>query len=342
MSVMIGVDVGGTKVTAGPVDESGRIVAPTIYEPSVVADTQAFIEGLTATLRRALDAFDSFDPGAMGLACAGTVDAARRLVVKSPNLPLDRVPLAELLAGSLGVEVILENDVNAAVLAETAVGASVGFRHVVMVALGTGVGGGLVLDGRLYRGSGGGAGELGHMIVCGGGEPCNCGARGCLEMYASGRALARYGLERAGSEKDDPAGTLAELVAEGVLDGRRVGDLAHRGYPGALAAAHELAHWLGRGLTGLTNAFNPEIIVVGGGVAELGEIILEPARRYVRDKAMEPNGSGVRNVRAALGNSAGIVGAGLSAWEAYGGMDPLAAARAGGAAEPGTSPPGRA
>lgn len=316
MSVVIGVDVGGTKVTAGPVDSSGRILASPMHEPSITTDTDSFVRGLRETLRRALEEFAFLDPVAVGLACAGTVDAARRLVVTSPNLPLHRVPLAELLGASLGVEVVLENDVNAAVLAEVTVGAAAGLRHVVMLTLGTGVGGGLLLDGRLYRGAGGGAGELGHIIVSGGGELCGCGARGCLEMYASGRALARYAEERAGSDLEDPEGVLARLSVQNALDGESVGRLAREGYPGAVSAAHELAHWLGRGLVSITNVFNPEMIVVGGGVADLDELVLGPAREYVHKTAMAPNKDEVRVVRAALSNTAGIVGAGLAAWEA--------------------------
>jgi glucokinase len=319
MSVVIGVDVGGTKVAAAPVDRCGRILAEPLVEPSIVTDTVAFVRGLQATLSKALDVFASFEPVAVGLACAGTVDAERRMVVLSPNLPLVRVPLAELLTPSLGVGVVLENDVNAAVLAEATAGAAAGLRQVVMLTLGTGVGGGLLLDGRVYRGVGGGAAELGHTIVCGGGESCLCGARGCLEMYASGRALTRFAEARAGTDAGDPDGLLARMSARGTLDGRTVGRLASRGYPGALAAAQELSLWLGRGLVSLVNTFNPEMIVVGGGVADLGEIVLGPAREYMRLHAMAPNRDQVRVVPARLGNSAGLVGAALSAWEALSG-----------------------
>lgn len=318
MTVVIGVDVGGTKVTAGPVDRHGKIVADPIREPSVVSDTGAFVTALTVTLRRALAAFADLAPVGIGLACAGTVDEQGRMVISSPNLPLEKVPLAALLAEALGVEVVLENDVNAAVVAEVAVGAAQGLRHVAMLALGTGVGGGLVLDGRLYRGFGGGAGELGHITVCGGGELCRCGARGCLEMYASGRALARFAAERAGRPAADPTGVLARLQQRGALNGRVVGKLVTRGYPGALEAARELSTWLGRGLLSLVNAFNPEMIVVGGGVSDLGEVILGPARDYVTRTAMAPNREQVQVVRAVLGNEAGLVGGALTAWQICG------------------------
>ncbi|MCL5736083.1 MAG: ROK family protein [Actinobacteria bacterium] len=318
MSVVLGVDVGGTKVAVGPVDASGAILAPLLQEPSVVSDTESFVDGLVETLRGAIGQFGSFEPKAIGLACAGTVDEARRLVVTSPNLPLRRVPLAESLQASLGLQIVLENDANAALLAEATVGVAAGLRDVILLTLGTGVGGGILINGRLYRGVGGGAGELGHTVVCGGGELCRCGARGCLEMYASGRALARFADERAGSEVEDPDRVLARMSERHRLDGRTVGRLATRGYPGALSAARELAIWLGRGLVSLVNAFNPEMIVIGGGVADLGEILLEPARGYVREKAMSPNKDQVQIVQASLGNSAGMVGAGLVAWEVCG------------------------
>lgn len=316
MTVVIGVDVGGTKTAIGPVDAAGRLVAEPIQVPTVTTNTEAFITGMTASLRRAIETHQAHEPAVIGLACAGTIDAARRTVVSSPNLPLKRVPLADILSASMGMPVILENDVNAALLAESTVGVARGVDHVVMLALGTGVGGALLLDGRLYRGSGGGAGELGHIIVCGGGEPCRCGARGCLEMYASGRALVRYAESRAGSEIDDPDYRLNNLLIDDRLDGKAVGLLVEEGYPGALAAAHELAVWLGRGLVCLTNIFNPEMIVVGGGVSDLGDAILAPARRYMRAHAMPPNREQAGVVQAGLGNSAGLVGAALIAWKA--------------------------
>jgi len=184
-----------------------------------------------------------------------------------------------------------------------------------MLTLGTGVGGGVVLDGRLYHGFGGGAAELGHTIVCAGGELCACGARGCLEMYASGKALQRFASARAGSETEDPLGSLVGLVEEGRLDGKAVSRLARGGYPGALAAVRELGEWLGVGLVSMTNIFNPEIIVVGGGVSSLGELILGPARALLGRTAMLPNREQVRVVQAVLGNDAGLVGGGLAAWE---------------------------
>lgn len=311
---VLGCDVGGTKVVVGPVDRQGRLLAPPRKETTVTDTTQSFVAGITATMRRALEEFSDFNPQAIGLACAGTVDVQRGMVITSPNLPLREVPLGDTLRDALGMPVILDNDGNAAVLGEAVAGAAAGHRHVIMLTLGTGVGGGLLLDGRIYRGAGGGAGELGHIIVCPDGEPCQCGARGCLEMYASGRALVRFAADRAGDRMTDPLGTLASLLQEAKLDGVAVGELVNTGYPGALAAVQELAQWLGIGLVSLANIFNPEVIVLGGGVSDLGDLVIEPARKILHATAMAPNRDQALIVRAMLGNLAGLVGAGLEAW----------------------------
>ena len=329
---VLGVDVGGTKVAAGPVDRAGGLLATPLVESSQASDTASFLLGLETTLRRALTEFADFGPRAIGLACAGTVDSSRGLVVTSPNLPLEEVPLAAILGEALGVPVILENDANAALLGEAVTGAAAGLRHVVMLTLGTGVGGGLFLDGRLFRGAGGGAGELGHTIVRAEGHLCRCGARGCLEMYASGSALVRYAVARAGNHALDPGDALLGLQEGGKLTGAAVTRLAREGHPGALEAVRELAGWLGIGLVNVTNIFNPEMIVVGGGVGELGGMLLEPAREVVRRTAITPNRDQARVAPARLGNRAGLVGGGLAAWEVLGGEGSPDIAAAGGAA----------
>jgi glucokinase len=316
MISVLGVDVGGTKVAAAPVDRTGTSLAPPLVEPSDASSAEAFLSALQATLRRALEAFKESAPGAVGLACAGTVDVLQGMVVTSPNLPLVEVPLVRLLEEALRIPVALENDANAAVRAENAAGAALGLRHVVMLTLGTGVGGGLLLDGKVYRGAGGGAGELGHTVVLAGGLPCRCGTRGCLEMYASGPALVRYASARVRDQEADPEGALLALRENGELTGGAVARLALQGHPGALEAAKQLAGWLGIGLVSISNALNPEMIVVGGGVGELGELLLGPAREYLRENAMAPGKDRVQLAAAKLGNQAGLIGAGLVAWDA--------------------------
>ena len=321
MTSVLGVDIGGTKIAVAPVDRLGGQLAPPIVTLSQKADVNSLLLGLEAVLRRALADFAQFEPVAIGIACAGTVDSARTEVIASPNLPLVHVPIGSILQERLQVPVVLENDANAAVLGEAVAGAAVGFKDVVMIALGTGIGGGLFLDGKLYRGANGGAGELGHIVVQQGGLLCNCGNRGCLEMYASGPALARYANDCAGDAERDPDGALMGLRERGELSGGAVTRLARAGHPGALQAVRQLSEALGAGLITLTNAFDPAMIVVGGGVSDLGELLLEPARRMVRASAMPPGRDAVQIVQAKLGNTAGLVGVGLSAWE-FAGLQP--------------------
>lgn len=315
MASVLGLDVGGTKIAMGPVDRTGTQLAASLVEPTRTRDREAFLRGLVATVRRGLERFSEFAPCAIGFACAGTVDSARGVLVASPHLPLSDFPLGAYLEENLRLPVFIENDVNAAVRSEVIAGAAKGLRDVVMLAVGTGVGGGLWLGGRLYRGAGGGAGELGHMVVRAGGLPCACGGHGCLEVYASGRALVRYAAARAGDAVSDPQRALAKLEEEGKLTGPAVAQLAAAGHPGALEAVAELSRWLGVGLINLTDIFDPEMIVVGGGVAELGELLLAPARDLVRRYALPPGGRQVRITIAELGNEAGLVGGALAAWE---------------------------
>lgn len=318
MTSVLGVDVGGTKVAVAPVDRDGNELAPALVEPTCTEDQAGFLAGLEASLRHALMQFEGFTPRAIGVACAGTVDSERGLVMASPNLPLSDAPVAGVLQDALGLPVVLEHDVNGAVFAEATVGVAAGLRHVVMLALGTGVGGGLWLEGRVYRGAHGGAGELGHMIVRPGGLPCPCGSHGCLEVYASGRALVRYAAARAGDKSSDLSGELTTLQEQGRLTGGAITRLAQAGDRGALDAVHELSRWLGVGLVNVTNTFDPEMIVVGGGVGELGELLLEPARAMVRELAMLPGRDRVRIASARLGNHAGLVGGALAAWQKLG------------------------
>jgi len=262
--------------------------------------------------------FAEHDPMAVGVACAGNIDSETGVVFSARHLPLADFPLASYLEEALRLPVYVDNDVNAAICAEVVSGVAQGLAEVVMLTLGTGVGGGLWLGGRLYRGASGGAGELGHMVVRAGGLPCACGGHGCLEVYASGRALVRYAATRAGDPVSDPQGVLAGLQEAGRLTGPEVTRLAAQGYPGALEAVGELSRWLGVGLINITDIFDPEMIVVGGGVAEAGELLLEPARELVRRHALPPGRDRVRIESARLGNEAGLVGAALEAWRRAG------------------------
>jgi glucokinase len=313
---MVGFDVGGTKVAAGRVSRDGRLSGESRVVASGARDVAAVVESIVETgegvMRDAASAGENVV--GVGIGCAGTVDLRRGLVVTSPNLPLTDAPLAALVGDRLGLPVFLDNDANVAAWAEVQVGAARGCRHVVMLALGTGVGGGLVLDGRLYRGATGAAGEIGHMIIVAGGEPCRCGARGCLEAYASGRALERIARRLVDDLPATEASALRAAGEQGTLTGKAVGDLALSGDPAALFAVDEVGRWLGIGLSNMVNIFNPDMIVVGGGLGDLGELLLAPARAALGATGLVPGKDTVRVTSALLGNDAGMLGAGLLAW----------------------------
>lgn len=310
MNGVIGVDIGGTKTAAARVDREGHLVGDVNMVPTPVGTEEAFLQTLVELLEK--EVRDNGRPEAVGLGCAGTVDRRSGRVVVSPNLPLRDTCLVGRVQDSLDIPTFLDNDANVAALAEVRIGVAAGAEHMVMVTLGTGVGGGLVLNGDVYRGATGAAGEIGHTVVRAGGEPCRCGGRGCLEAYASGTALLRIAgdLVKAGEE-----GPLADLVHRGELDGQEVGRLAREGDPAALQAVEEVGRWLGTGLVGLTNLLEPEIIVVGGGLVGLGHMLLDPAREVLAEGALSPAREGVAVKCAQLGSDAGILGAGLMAWE---------------------------
>lgn len=290
----VGVDIGGTKVLAGAVARSGRVDARVrrdtphrSSEPQVVEDTiVATVDELRA----------NYDVAAVGVGAAGFVDLAGT-VQFAPHLSWRAEPLQEVLETRLGLPVVVDNDANAAAHAEVRFGAGRGQRHALLVTLGTGIGGAIASDGQVLRGAHGLAGEFGHMQVAAEGRPCECGQVGCWEQYASGRALVR---------------SAAELGVPGAdrMTGLDVGAAAERGEDWALAAFHDVGTWLGVGLAGLASAFDPELIIIGGGLSETGGLLMDPARRAF---AARLPGAGHRPevaiVPAHLGAEAGLVGA---------------------------------
>jgi glucokinase len=233
----------------------------------------------------------------------------------SNHLPLDDVDFRAEMERRLGVPVAVDNDANVAALAELRFGAAAGARHVVLVALGTGIGGALVIDGRVYRGAHGFAGELGHIEVDHDGVDCPgaCPGRGCLEALASGRAIG-VAAERAAAELPDSVlGRL--MVQQGGVVGAAVTALAHDGDPQAREVVAEVGTRLGAGITGLVNALDPELVVIGGGAGSAGDLLLEPARRVVAQRALPPVAAAVRIVPARFGEEAGMLGAAILARE---------------------------
>ncbi len=308
---VIGVDLGGTKLAAGIVDRDGAVVRHTV-SPTVHSSQ----ESLLAELERAIAELVVEDVRAVGVGVPSTIDQTAGRAVSSVNVPLAGVDLREDLSARFGIPVAIENDANAAALAEHRFGAGRDTRHMVMLTLGTGIGGGLILDGRLYRGAVGAAAELGHITLDLDGARCQgfCPGRGHFEVLASGTA-ARLLAEQLASERPD--GRLGRAAAAGgTIDAKLVSELAAGGDPDALEVMETVGSRLGVALADFVNVFNPEVIVIGGGFAQAGDLLFGPARRVVAERALRPARDIVRIVPAELGGQAGLVGAALVAFEA--------------------------
>ena len=313
---VIGVDAGGTKLLGGVVDED-LAVHHRVRRRLAGAGREEVLETMAAAVDELRAAAP--DAAAVGFGIPSLIDRARGVSVTSVHLPLDDLPFAEAMEQRLGAPVAVENDANAAVLAEHRAGAGRGAAEVVMLTVGTGIGGGLVLGGELYRGTVGAAGELGHVVVDLDGPPCGggCPNRGCLEAVASGSAIAREG-ERAA--RAAPGSALGTARAEGrAVTGELVVELAHGGDAAARGVLELIGRRLGAGIAGLVNALNPEVVIVGGGAGTAGgELLLAPARDEVATRALRPNRDLARIATAELGPEAGMVGAALMALEAVG------------------------
>jgi len=312
---VIGVDLGGTKLLAGAVDGDLRVHHRAHRgSPYDRADVLASIEEAVTEAR------DATEEGvrAVGVGIPSLVDRNRGVSVMAVHVDLAEVAVADVLSERLGLPVFVDNDANLALLAEHRSGAAEGASHAVMLTLGTGIGGALLFGGRLYRGAVGAAGELGHTVVDLDGPPChgNCPNRGCLEALASGTALAREG-GRLGGEQPD--GALGEAVAAGrEITGRLVTELAHDGDPAARDAVTLVGRALGVGLANIANALNPEVIVIGGGMVALGDLLLDPAREELAARALRPSRD-VDVVFARYGDESGMLGAALLALDGVAG-----------------------
>ncbi len=305
---VIGVDLGGTKLLAGIVDDELR-VRQRAYRP---APTTGVLDALEAITRELIQSADR-RVSAVGIGIPSLIDRASGVARWTNHLDLAGVAVADLMADRLDLPVTVENDANAAMLAEHRAGAAKGTRHAVMLTVGTGIGGAIVVDGRLVRGARGSAGELGHVVVDVDGPPCpgHCPGRGCLETVASGTALAAEGARVAAAE---PGSALAREVGAGrTVTGALVTELAHDGDAGARAAVEAVGRMLGIGLASIANALDPEVIVIGGGVIAAGELLLGPAREELSRRALPPVAASVRVEPARFGAESGMLGAALLA-----------------------------
>lgn len=304
--VHVGVDIGGTKVLAGVVDDEGRVTRTARRAtPGRRVQAQQVEDALVEAI---LEAADSRPLAGVGVAAAGFVDSAGERVMFAPHLPWQGQPLRATLEERLGCRVALDNDANCAALAEWTYGAARGAASALMITMGTGIGGAILLDGRVLRGSNGMAGEFGHMQVVPDGHTCECGRRGCWEQYSSGNALVRNARARmteqpsvleemSGGNRDRVSGPMVTAAAE-------AGDLVAR------AAFSSVGDWLGVGAANLVAALDPEVVVIGGGVSAAGDRLLDPARAALGRTLVAAEHRVVPALVAAeLGPEAGLIGA---------------------------------
>jgi glucokinase len=318
--MIVGVDVGGTKVAAallrapgardgvGPLEVRRRpeIIA-FATRPTAVASPDRCLEGISACIMEVARDADRLD--GIGIGIASRVDFAQGTVSHSTHLPLTDVPVRALMERRHGVPVTIDNDATAACLGEHTYGAGAGCDDMLMLTLGTGVGGGIICGGRLYRGSRGSAGELGHIMIDMDGPDCpgNCPNHGCLEAYVSGAAMGAAARAAAAAH---PTSALGRALRAGeTVDGPLLTRLAGEGDGYAIALLTRLGEYLGAGMVTLVNIFNPRVIVVGGGAAAAGDLLLEPARRVIARRALPPASEQVSVLPAALGPEAGVFGA---------------------------------
>jgi glucokinase len=299
----IGVDVGGTKIAAAVVSAEGEVLNEVRYPTQAVPPNR-----LVGTIAGAItEVGDGFEVGGVCLAVPGLIMASVNTVIFSPNLhEIENIRLDEEIGGRTGMRVTVENDANAAAWGEFRYGAGKDVEHQVFITLGTGVGGGVITHGVLLRGAQGAGGELGHVTLDPEGPLCGCGNHGCLEAVASGTAIQRRAREFA---NDRPTSALGRLAIQRQVLGEDVTRLAEEGDEAAVAVLEETGRWLGIGVAGFVNIFNPEVVAVGGGASRAGEFILGPARREVKLRARSPSRDLAEIKEATLGPASGVLGA---------------------------------
>ncbi len=308
---VIAVDIGGTKMMAAVFSGNGKLLdkdlMPTLAEQGLDSILDRIFASIETLLKR--HSLEPSQTGAMCIAAAGGIDTKRGVVVTpSPHLKgWADTPLADIFQKKFGIETYIINDASAAALGEHRYGVGKGVDNLVLLTLGTGIGGGIVIAGKLYLGAVGGAGELGHMTIEASGPKDGCGNTGCLEILASGTAIEKQAVERLRRGEQSSLSTPFKFKVD--ITAKDIGAAARNGDKLAQDIIDRAAYYLGVGLVNITNIFNPELIVIGGGMAELGEMIIGRGREMVAERAFSVSARSVRIVMAGLGNEAGIYGA---------------------------------
>jgi len=307
----VGIDLGGTNIAAGVVDENGRILAKDSVKTMSQRHFSLIVEDMAGLVRTAVEkaGLSLSDVSGIGVGAPGSVDAASGVVLYANNLGFANTPLGAELQKHIPLPVRLCNDANCAVLGETVAGAASGRRNVVMITLGTGVGGGVVIGGRLYEGEYSAGAELGHNVLVVDGALCTCGRRGCWEAYSSATGLIRMTRQAMAKHGDSLMHELCGYSEE-KIDGKTAFDAAKAGDEAGIAVVREYVKYLSEGIVDMVNIFRPEIVLVGGGICKEGDFLLDPVREYVRSYAYASGYIPCPEIKAAtLGNDAGIIGA---------------------------------
>ena len=314
---VLAIDLGGTKIRTAVISNEGQIIAKdyclTLADEGREAVTGRILFAIDHLL--SLRNIDLSQLHSISIAAAGAINLDKGVITSSPNIPgWYNVPLREIVKSKYGVDTFLINDANAAALGEHEFGVGRGVNNLILLTVGTGIGGGIIIDGKLYSGPSGSAGEIGHMTIDVNGPRCNCGNTGCLETLASGTAVAREAIKRI---KQGERSSLTEIVGGEIenITGEKVSVAAQGGDSLALEVISQAATYLGIGMVNLVNIFNPEMIIVGGGVAKMGDLLLNPARQVVRERAFKLSAEAVRIVPTQLGDDSGLLGAAVFAFQ---------------------------
>lgn len=309
-TLALGVDIGGTKTKVALVDGEGKVFTSYTYPTAPERGPERVISELISTIKHRLGRY-SFRAQGIGIGIAGQVEPEEGVLIFGPNLGWENVPIKEMIAGDLNIPVEITNDVRAATLGEWVFGAGRGYQNIVCLFIGTGIGGGMVLEGNLVNGCTNTAGEFGHMVVVADGRRCRCRNHGCLEAYAGGWAIAEKAkdLVRSDPERGKTilkiAGSLDSITAASVTKAYRKGDgLAEE-------VIKEAVHFLASGIAGLVNAFNPCLVILGGGVIEGLPVMVSMVEEEVKKRALTATLSKLRFAKTALGGDAGVIGASL-------------------------------
>lgn len=318
MKYYIGIDLGGTFVKAGVVDENCNIVAKVSVDSADVAgDAEKVADRMAECARQALANANLTmdDVESIGIGTPGSVDPNTGMIIYANNLNFLNTPMRQYLEARTGKKIYLENDANVAAYGEVLAGAAKGYNDAIVITLGTGVGGGIIIDGKIYSGFNHFGGELGHAVIVKGGRQCTCGRKGCLEAYSSATALIKMTQEAMEANKDsklwEVAKTLEEVNGKTAFDAMRLGD------PVGAEVVNQYIQYLGCGLANFVNIFQPEILLIGGGISKEGETLLAPLREILKEETYGISGVKSTTLKTcALGNDAGTIGAAFL-WKIY-------------------------